>query len=426
MKKWFIFGIILVFTFLIFGCKNPTDGNFVISRYTTVPYGSLNRAAGSEPYVLAYMCKDSKYYYYIYYLGYVQNVPVVYKETYRYEGITPITFSYEKTESITDTVTESLTKATENTITSTVGVSIAVKSGVEASVPGINKVSLETTVTGSVEAGYLHTTLTSNTLDTAIAKMAGETQTLSVTVGNNYEPTGRYRYALFSTTDVYCTYKVDKDSREIITQDVIYIADPDTYSWGIDYEPDMNGKFGKTGGGELLTIPAINFTTAPVPVDVILDGSTTEAPEAPPNTSWTDTRTNTRTVNDSTTNITTDLYNTGSWFNLSKLKTEGYKNFKIKIDFQAMEIDDGWVNVYVVKGNNTKYTAFTQAPAIDKWGFSFEKIDLDRGKWNECSLEFTVPIDQYYNIFSILWDASGSGNDDYLLASRTITIDMLK
>jgi hypothetical protein len=222
-------------------------------------------ADDSPTYKLVSSGYDENSHYYLYYLGYIKNVPVTYKTSYRYEGKTPMTFTFETTSATEDSVTASTTETVEHATKFAIGGTITV--GVEAEAGAI---FAKTKVTGSVAVTiggeWSDSISTANTLETARSRTSGETQSITVTIGEHGEEAGTYRYALFCVTDVYILFEVDKTTRAVKEATFTTCARPDSYAWGIDFAPNGEG-FGKTGGGEQFEIPDIDFTTVPAPAE---------------------------------------------------------------------------------------------------------------------------------------------------------------
>jgi hypothetical protein len=406
----------LVFGMVLDGCDNgsgsgePETQPVEILRYETVPVSS--RGSGQESSVLANLARsaDSTTYYYLYYLGYVTNVPVAYKTAYYYNGTTPITITFEKNWVTEDTITQSTTKTKEETTTWNWGGTVTV--GVEAEAGAI---FAKAKVTGSVSASASYELAqalsTSNTLETARMKAEGESESISATIGDHGEAPGTYRYALFGTTDVYCLFEVDPATRAIRGIQYETCARESSYAWGIDFDPAAIPKFGKTGGGDLLEIPDIDFTTVAAPTDTL------EGPPAPPP--------ELKTVYPATSAsdggiVTDDRVVDDYWvtdFDVDRLIDEGYTFFEGRIDFWAQEIDDGYINIFVYKNS------ISDANLVGK---TYDTIDLPNTAWNRESFTFTMPIRNFTNKLYIAFDASGKGEDDYRLDERTITVTAKK
>jgi hypothetical protein len=292
MKKERIFtglglaALIIAASVSLAGCESPAGdpivpgASIVTERYTTVPVRSLISAkqsvqssravGGSDPYVLAYsgIGEDDGIHYYLYYLGYVKNVPIAYKTPYRYDGTTPITVTFEKSLVNEETITESTTQTKEKT--TSVNASATATVGVEAEA-GIIVAKVKTSASFSTTVGteVVNAISTSNTFETAKTKVSGESESISATIGEHGEAPGAYRYALFGLTDVYCTFAVDPETREIISINYTTCARASAYAWGIDFDPNEIPVFGKTGSGDLLGIPDIDFTDIDAPTDTL-------------------------------------------------------------------------------------------------------------------------------------------------------------
>jgi hypothetical protein len=277
---WAVLGLVLAFT----ACDNPAgpgDDDLPISqlRYETVPYNSAGfgkSAAGDEPYVFVSSGKahDESVDYYLYYMGYIKSVPVAYKTAYEYNGTTPITITYEKSWITEEAIMESMTTAKEKTWNMDTDITAGVEINAGAGVAPFASVSVTASLSTTISSGYAETISTSNTYETSKTKIEGETESISTTIGEHGESAGRYRYALFGTTDVYCLFTVDPESRETLSIDVKNTARVASYVWGIDY--DESGGFGKTGTGGLFEVPDIDFSEIESPTNLL------EAPPEPP------------------------------------------------------------------------------------------------------------------------------------------------
>jgi uncharacterized protein (TIGR02145 family) len=226
-------------------------------RYKTIPWQptAQTRAGDDEKYVLAYGGTDGQYNYYVYYCGYIDFVPLLYQQAVYYNGITPITVGYSKSTSVEHAVTQGIEKAvaesvsTTNTSELTIGVSATIGFAGSGG-------TVSTEITESVSETVGTEVSTSNSVETSEAKVEGETFSTEATIGTAGEPVGMYRYALFSTTDVFFNVKFNRETETIEAVTVSLCARPITY-WGIDYDPQLGGPatFGKTGDGDKLQIP---------------------------------------------------------------------------------------------------------------------------------------------------------------------------
>jgi hypothetical protein len=291
-------------------------------------------------------------------------------------------------------------------------VTVSAEASAEAGVKPFASAEVKAGVSATVGSEYANTVSVSNTYETSKTKVEGETQGLSVVLDKT-DPKGTYRYVLFGDFDVYCLFKVNPTTRAVVGQpEVTQCVRVDSYTWGIDYEPlSSNGFFGKTASGDLFDIPAIDFSVVPRPTKSV----TPETPiVTPPElvTKWYVERTNNQRIKDSYSSP--ESYTIDPFFDIQRLKTEGYINFNFKLSFDAYEVDDGWVNISINDGNGIR------------WWSVWEAIDLNKGYWNTIERQFTIPRDKLTTTFTIIWDASGSGADDYNLGTRRITIEAIK
>jgi len=260
-------------------------------RYETIPYdGSSNlarSAVGVASGKLIYAGYDDNFYYYVYLLGHVNLVPVAFRNAVIYNGVTPITIGFERSASNETSVTQAVSKGTENSVTRSYGVdwNVTAKVGFEGpkvigAVIGTASVDLEASIGGSAGWEYGDTRSLINTWETTNKKMQEDKDTLSVNIGENNEPPGKYRYSLFYTADAYYVLVLDKSTRERIDDYTAMCVRPLSGAWGIDYEPDLGGSFAKTAPGELLGIPALNYATLPEPTEKVKQEKIPAKPQA--------------------------------------------------------------------------------------------------------------------------------------------------
>ena len=270
--------VLLTAVFIFSGCANNeglgTKDMTPTLRYETVPYGSsagANLRSDSETYDnLVFKDYDDEYNYYFFVLGHINSVPLAYRPAIYYNGVTPVTVGYSSSNVTETSVSNSLTKAFEYSLTTSQSTSwgneIEGKTSIKTGIPFLAE--------GKIEASYKHSwggsdgmsetnsRSFSNTYETS-SKIASEIKDeISVTIGNNNEPTGLYRYSLFSITDVYYVVTTDRAKTRIVEANVVFCARPTQY-WKIDYDPEENGSFGKTASGALLQIPEIVLSQLP-------------------------------------------------------------------------------------------------------------------------------------------------------------------
>jgi hypothetical protein len=202
----------------------------------------------------------------------------------------------------------------------------------------------------------------------------------------------------------------------MLYQNLLKMCINDSLYWGIDYDPDTSGDFGKTAKTANLATPEVDLTTLTAPTDEL----TKETIPEDLKTEWTATKTDQHRINHSGNEkgegvpledrFTAD-------FDLAKLKSQGYTKFTIKIDFMVKPIDDGWVDVWVFAPTSSWTTNEN-----NEVGRSYNTLDPEEGRWNNLSLEFFMPIGSFSNYLVIKYGANGTDADDYTLDDRTVTL----
>ena len=277
-KNWSLLltGLLTVGVILI-GCPNPNNPESstgkATERYATVPYepAAGTSAAADDLRKLIYSgyeggtsADTADSYYYVFLLGHINKVPMAYRQAIEYNGTTPITIGYARTESTETSVTETLETATEHSVER--GGEIGWEAGIESTikVKEVFEQKISASVSGSQSWNESTTRSTSRSYETMTAKMNESSDTIEATIGEHDEAAGKYRYSYFATTDVYYVLKTDK-SKQVVGGYFAVCARGNSFAWGIDYEPDLGGDFGKTGAGALLKVPAIVNTPSSLP-----------------------------------------------------------------------------------------------------------------------------------------------------------------
>jgi len=274
MAYFALFSAVFIFS----GCgEDPKISGVAKQRYETVPYVSsssktsdgIQKIGGIDN--LVFCDYDDNYNYYFFVLGHINSAPLAYRPAVYYNGVTPITVEYSSSNVTQTSIRNSVTEAFEHSVTQSYTTTWGNEMGVSV---GLNIGGLLSAITANFKASYRHswggsdgTSTTdsrsfSNTYETSSSKAEEIKDAISVTIGNNGEPTGLYRYSLFSTTDVYFIVITDRAKTRIIEANVVFCARP-TQFWALDYEPEIGGSFGKTASGELLQIPDINISQLP-------------------------------------------------------------------------------------------------------------------------------------------------------------------
>lgn len=262
-KKWIISIFTVLFALIFNTCDNNSDNathKITTKRYETVPYSS--NSVNTSP---VYSIHDGTNNYYLFLLGHINYVPIVYREAVIYNGQTPVTIGYSYSDITKTTIKQSVQTAYEYSVTNT-STSWSVTPEI-----GIKIAWFEAKIAGSFGESTRDETKTrsvANTYETTLSKSNNSTDSIEATIGNNDEPEGKYRYSFFSTTDVYYILVTNREKTKVDDAYIAVCARPQaSWAWGIDYDPDVGGNFGKTAKGDLLEIPSIVLSQLPDPTN---------------------------------------------------------------------------------------------------------------------------------------------------------------
>lgn len=193
---------------------------------------------------------------YLIYLGHIDNVPIGQSTTAAaYDGITSQTISLARDEISGAMVRNFVTTAVNLTTSST-----TVNHSESEVLPFVSYKFFNLETKGKVENTIANSTIReqsiSHTEHTALYKSSHTMETIAYTIGNNGEPAGRYRITLFATTDVYLSVRLEADNSAVFgLPEISVCARNSSYTYQLDYDPNISGDFGRTGGGGMLPIP---------------------------------------------------------------------------------------------------------------------------------------------------------------------------
>jgi len=412
----------MVLMFLIAACGDvvgPAEPT-ATSRYETVPYGGDYGGSVSSNNKLVYYAYDDTNNYYLFLLGHVNSVPLTYRTAMRYNGQSPITIGYSCADitgtSISKSVKETNTHAITNS--STFNWSVTAEAGLKK---GLFSAGVSATVGGSNSWDETNTRSVTDSITTVTSWANEETDFYETTIGNNGESPGKYRFSLFATTDVYYVLITNRSKTQVTDAYTAVCTRPQSISWGIDYEPDMNGSFAKTASGDLLTIPAIVLSQLPNPI-ISLDKSLIPLPEEQIKdlkTFHTETRTNNLEHVNSSTQISRDE-TISPGLNTELLKRVGYNRVKIDVVYafraEAWHLLGGDLRLQIASAGKTSELRRKDAEhnRADTWS-----------RDNFCTV--TVPIESLNSPtgeFMLLWSKTGS--TEYRVGTRTISITAIE
>jgi len=232
-------------------------------RYDTVPFAGTARSTGNVFDKLIYYAHDDDYNYYVFLLGHVNRVPIAFRQAVIFDGITPITIGYSRTNATLESIMSSLTTAIEHSVTTGYSVGAGGSVAVKGAPFGMG-VTATATFSAEFSRQFGTTRSNSNTFETTIQRMVEETDSIEVTIVMHGEPPGLYRYTLFGTTDVFYVLITNRQ-RTSVVEEYFAVSARGNLAWGVDFEPDLAGNFGRTAMGSLLVFPEMELSDLPEP-----------------------------------------------------------------------------------------------------------------------------------------------------------------
>ena len=100
-------------------------------------------------------------------------------------------------------------------------------------------------------------------------------------------------------------------------------------------------------------------------------------------------------------------------FNIGHERQRGATHFRIDVEFEVQEIDDGWVDVEIWMGHSLRGFRVGTRGRFDP---------PSNRHWVRFTHRVDVPIDVFNNQFTIQWSAAGWGRDDYHLRARHVRV----
>jgi hypothetical protein len=235
-----------------------------------------------------------------------------------------------------------------------------------------------------------------------------ESFSISTTIGDKGELPGRYRYSLFATTDVYYALKLNR-IRAKVDEFTVVCARPDP-SWGVDYEPDPEGDFGKTADGDLLEIPELDYNSLP----------------GPPRSEWSKVFYDDLTVGGSSHSYYNDRIT--AELDVEALKKDGYKYVDIGLTVYGTED--------LKSGSHIQASAYGghDEPVYGYWG-GISDLDPEypgNDSFIIYPLVERLPIERFASDFTIEWGIGYGSNppafaeESFTITERTIDIRVTK
>jgi len=225
-----------------------------------------------EPKVLESWIEENKNWYIID-VGYIENSLVMETDHERYEGLVEITFTKETT--VENSISENRTTSVSNSIVvlnslkEIIGIEAAIKASVKAKSPWVES-SIESSlksnhqISQTVSVSQEKATSTSESLIESFKKSEKDVLTLKL---DRNVPAGYYRYAWYTTWDVYFVISTSLDNQELLSWDVVSCPRA-VGTKGLEYSPDNKFDNSPISGSEIIFDEDF-YKTLPKPTDTI-------------------------------------------------------------------------------------------------------------------------------------------------------------
>ena len=272
---WGILVFTLVFGMILISCggsgdpSSPSDTTKPIITNTDEPSKGARSikpvAASNDPYkpVILDLFTEGDRNWYIIDAGYINDTLVTQMGPVHFRGSGEVNFS--RTESVESSISRSSTETVSNSIvvsdgtSNTVGIEEGIKVGLNVSSGGdIFKVegSFEKSITNKYEWTRTLETATGKSRETSDSYIASLTQATSNSTGfsiNREDPPGYYRFAFYTTFDVYFIISTSLDNQDLLSWDVISCARSGPPMADLEYLPEESqGRFDNSPSGNLI------------------------------------------------------------------------------------------------------------------------------------------------------------------------------
>jgi hypothetical protein len=412
LKK--IFGVIAVILALalIIGCGEPppdsedviTDSDSVVfepvSAKRAVPIPSSNTPLNKfEPRVLgAYTEGTSNIY--IIDVGQVRDIYVSTIARGHFNGTTPV--SLTRTTVSTNTITNALTETISSSISKsdTWGIKSSVEASWKKSFPFVGEFSAKLSLEYNKSATTTNTSGRSTQTSESEAKSFADSLSIAFTIGNNGEPAGWHRYAMYAVADVYYVITTCLNNEELKGWETVVATRTNSFREHMEFCP--NGNFDNSPIGEII-FPEDFWKDLEPPSNI-----------SPPIFVWPDNyftdQVLIRTAQYTITNINTtrfhepfDRVNFNVFgIDLNTMKQQGYKYINFYITMEARKNNSSTEQRFWL------YHSTAHIPEPGELGK--ELFNLPTGTtWRSPEFEFAnIPIDVFlFNEFILRYSAAG-------------------
>ncbi len=390
--------------------SNLLDGKYVATPVSAMPAGTQTKTD----------FRDDNYYYYIFYLGKLENVPLQTPDQYqyyRYSG-NNYTRSFTTTYAETQTIEEQSSYATS--VTEEQYHEASVTAGIEVTASaGAIFAKAETTV--SVETGYTGgwNKSTNDTWTNSYTKAETFSVENAETIEFSFDSScaeGYYRYILFGTLDVYTVviYDPATEQYELNTFSVIVAQ-------GFDLDYSASSTFDDYEIPELPLEPSLLENLGYQPETYYSANELPPPGGNQPGALKVKYQTVFNIANGQRDKKVTDNDGVLDYvtcdFDIEALKTAGYTSFNLRITFDIKEVNDGYQDLWIMK-NHTRYGTEWHHQQYDHLGGGSWGIGYEANK--------TIAINDFANQFTLHWGANGQKTDTWWLGTTYVYVEAVK
>lgn len=384
MKKLLTCVLLAVFIFGLFSCSETSDGSITAiaenKRYGTT---TMSEMTYSE-FEAMYSFYDNDYYYYVFYLGMIDHVPLQNTApTYQYSG-TPFTKEVTCTSTNSSTVSKMVSNASSKCVNMSFNSNVKGKLGV---------------IEAGLSASISHSEQTSATQSYTEAETYSKTvQDKTVFSFNKDSAHGYYRYILLGDVNVFgvAAKKISDGSFEYFTYEVVA-----SQYYSLDYSPTST--FGDNNYGSLdFDVSESYLNSLPIPTVNVADSETVTPPvlKDPSNLKYRYENKSSKEIDATYKYSDIDVFDLAEDPDFRPYMTDKY-TFTFKITIQMEEKWDGFQEIYIFNSEGVEVAGISDYQCPD-------------GETVTETWTWKVSGENVTDVMNMVYGAHGQWSDDWV------------
>ncbi|MBR2466996.1 MAG: leucine-rich repeat protein [Clostridia bacterium] len=205
------------------------------NRYITVPISEIETPKHDSEVAFAEYDSERNLYKYVYYLGYVSNVPLTQTSGVFYNGIGDVSSGLTVVTASQTSIEKGISASKSYTLSSELSSTITAKEEIE--IPG-SKTSIDASVSASL--GTTETVSETASISKAITRSEQLSKDVSITIPDN-SPVGYYRITYMGTLDMYIAVVYDPTNDQIDIVEYSLLRDDTLFSLDYSQTADFGG-----------------------------------------------------------------------------------------------------------------------------------------------------------------------------------------